>query len=139
MLGEMGLGFFFFNLYMWGYFSIFNIYINGSGLVRVRVKFLQKPRPASGFFFFFFLKKTHTRPYNLSRRVKPDPLGLGWATYPWAGYKLPSQGKSFPNIRISKYKVVKHESLIYERRNLRKFFHVLYCHTCSCNCISILS
>ena len=35
MLGEMGLGFFFFfkNLYMWGHFSIFNIYINGSGLV----------------------------------------------------------------------------------------------------------
>ena len=57
------------------------------------------PGPASGFFFFL---KTYTRPYNLSGRVKSDPLGLDRAEYPWVGYKLPSlqKGKGIAAIVI---------------------------------------
>ena len=53
-------------------------YITGSGRVPAG--------PVSGFFFF----KTQTRPYSLSGRVKPDPLGLGQAEYPQVEQKLPS-------------------------------------------------
>ena len=82
---------------MWGgYFSIFT-YIykrvkSGSGSrFRFRfglgfVKTRTRPGPASG----FFLKKTHTRPYNLSGWVKSDPLGSGRAKYLRVKYKLPS-------------------------------------------------
>ena len=53
----------------------------GSGMHKTRTR----PEPNSG-----FLKKTHTRPYNLSGWVKFNPLGLGRAGYPRVGYKLPS-------------------------------------------------
>ena len=39
---------------------------------------------------FFFLKKTHTRPYSLSGRVKFGPLGSSRAGYMRVGFKLPS-------------------------------------------------
>ena len=48
-------------------------------------KFRTRPRPASGFFF-----KTHTRPYNLSDRVKSGLLGSSRTGYPRVGFKLPS-------------------------------------------------
>ena len=48
-------------------------------------KTLTRPGLASN-----FKKKTHTRPYSLSSRVKSDPLGSGWAGYPRVGSKLPS-------------------------------------------------
>lgn len=52
-----------------------------------RAGILQKPKSnldrASGFL------KTYTRPYNLSNRVKSNPLGSGQARHLQIRYKLP--------------------------------------------------
>ena len=82
---EHGVRVFFFLIFfklIWGYFSIFNLYINGSG-------------PGLGFCktrtrFRFLKKEIHTRPYNLSSQVKSHPLGSSRARYPRVRYKLPS-------------------------------------------------
>ena len=86
-----------------GYFGI--LPLNGLGLGpspgsgRVWIKPGPDPDPLRVFFFFL---KTYTRPYNLSSRVKSDPLGLDRAGYPWVGYKLPSlqKGKGIAAIVI---------------------------------------
>ena len=66
------------------FFCNFIFKLTGSGRVRFRAGFLPKPGPVSGFFL------TQTRPYSLSDRVKPDPLGSGREGYPQVELKLSS-------------------------------------------------
>ena len=54
---------------------------SGSGMPKTRTR----PEPASSFF-----KKTQTRLYYLSGRVKSDPLGSDRIGYPRIGLLLPS-------------------------------------------------
>ena len=87
---EYGVRVFFYNLYIYGGILVFLTYIykrvgSGSGFGPGFDKTRTRPGPASGFFL-----KTHTRPYNLSDRVKSGPLGSGRTGYPRVGYKLPS-------------------------------------------------
>ena len=55
------------------------------GRVEFGPDFYKNPDPVR-----VFLKKTQTRPYSLSSRVKSDPLGSSRAGYPQVGQKLPS-------------------------------------------------